>query len=116
VKLKTTYYLSGPMTGYYRYNYAAFESASRMMRIAGMDVLSPHEIDHGEAEPGQSGKRWDEYMRPALGLLLQADVIVLLAGWSQSRGAVKELDTALSLGMSVYLYTGKTPWPITNIG
>lgn len=110
------YYLSGPMTGYYRYNFAAFDACTRVMRCAGMNVISPHEIDHGEVEPGDSGKTWEEYMRVALNELLKANAIVMMRGWTKSAGAKKELDLALSLGMPVFLYTGATPWPVQNVG
>ena len=42
-KLKRVY-VAGPMRGYVDYNYPAFDSACEVLREAGYDVVSPHEI------------------------------------------------------------------------
>jgi hypothetical protein len=38
-------YLAGPMTGYPRWNFDAFDEAARQLRSDGHDVVSPHELD-----------------------------------------------------------------------
>lgn len=81
------------MTGLPDHNYPAFDEVARTLRATGATVLSPHEI------PAQDS--WNAYMRASLGLLLQAEVCVLLPGWEQSRGARAELDVARTVGLDV---------------
>lgn len=44
------YYLAGPMTGYPKLNYPAFEKAVALLEEEGIKVASPHTIDHGQHE------------------------------------------------------------------
>lgn len=96
-------YISGPMTGIASFNFPAFECAAGVLREQGHDVLSAHEVDHGEKITG--GLPWTTYLRGDLrAMLVECDAIVLLHGWPKSRGARLELDVALALEMKVYYY------------
>ena len=90
-------YLSGPMTGLPEHNYPAFEAAAERLRSQGVQVISPHEI----IPPGAGPWTWEAHMRVDLAALLTADVIVMLPGWTTSRGAVLEKTVAEAIGMPV---------------
>lgn len=100
----TTIYIAGPMTGLPNYNHEAFAHVAAELRSWDNAVLSPHEINDGteDAHP------WEWYMRRALQLLLDADMVVLLPGWQKSRGASAEHYVAELLGMPILEWLGAT--------
>lgn len=95
------YYLSGPMSGLPEFNYPAFTITAQSLRGKGYEILSPHEIRVPDPNVIMS---WDWYMKRALAMLLEADAIILLPGWTESRGARREFDIAVDLKMNLYLY------------
>lgn len=101
-----TLYLSGPMSGLPEANYPAFAAAAERLRSQGHAVVSPHELPADC--PGCSDTRqehsWAEHMRVDLAALLTCDVIVMLPGWQQSRGAKIEKTVAEAVGMMVIDY------------
>ena len=89
-------YLSGPMTGLPDYNFPAFEQARDRIRMMGHEVICP-------AEAGQvEGWEWRDYMKRDILMMLEADSLVVLPGWEDSRGARLEVHLASALGMTVY--------------
>lgn len=92
----TRLYVAGPMSGLPDYNYPAFHEAARELREAGYEVLNPAESDRPTSDP------WHAFMRDAIGMLIQADGVALLPGWSKSRGALLEKQLGLELGMTVW--------------
>lgn len=105
-----TYYLAGPMSGYADYNFRSFEAACRILRHNEIKVASPHEIDHGE-EPNKRGSLpYETYMQAGLKLLRNCDGIILLNGWPQSTGAMRELQLAIERGMRVYFFHWPQDW------
>lgn len=103
------YYLAGPMAGLPKHNFPYFDRTTKILRSRGYDVYSPHEIDHGE-DDGNRGqtKSHGEYLKVDLIALLMCDAVILLPGWSTSRGAVVELNTAISCGMKVFIWDPRT--------
>ena len=116
-------YVAGPMRGIPHFNFPAFNEAAFKLRQQGHIVFNPAERDndrHGtdisnvagseeqaEAEHGFS-------LREALGedlawICAQADGIVLLDGWEDSRGACTELMCANTLGLEVFLFLAGRP-------
>lgn len=95
-------YIAGPMTGYRDHNFPAFEKEARELRAVGHEVLSPHEVDHGETEETRGSKSWCDYLKEDLKVFLECDAIYMLRGWDKSKGAMVELDLALKLGFAVY--------------
>ena len=96
-----TVYISGPITGIAKLNKPAFYTAERSLRTLGAKlVLNPHRLAaplislEGDAE-------WRFYMRKALRQLLRADVVHVLAGWKKSKGANREHEVALDIGLTI---------------
>lgn len=94
------YYLSGPMTGLPEHNFPAFREATAWLRRAGKTVVSPHELDEGEDfAPG--AMPWSYYLRRDLRQLTLCNVVAVLDGWENSKGAQLEVHVARALGMPV---------------
>ena len=89
-------YLAGKMTGVAELNFPAFRAATCQLRLAGYEVVSPVELN---PEPGKS---WAECMKVDIAGLLTCEAVVLLPGWSDSKGAMIERELARDLGMWIY--------------
>jgi hypothetical protein len=109
-------YLAGPMRGYPRFNFPAFDFAAAKLRAEGHEVFSPAERDrtiHGtKLENNATGdERLAEKdvgfsLREALAadtdyIARFADTIALLPGWEKSSGANAELALAKALGHTI---------------
>lgn len=112
-------YLAGPMTGYPRWNFDAFERGASALRSAGFEVVSPAEIDlaHGfdPDAPPELFTREDliAALRRDFDLVLQSDGVALLDGWRHSKGALAERAVARAAGIparpvSLWLADGPT--------
>lgn len=86
-------YVAGPMTGLPEFNYPAFHAEAARLRALGHHVENPAE------NPEQPS--WEAYMRQALRQMLTCDLVVLLPGWVDSRGATLERYTAQQVGIEV---------------
>jgi len=85
-----TVYLSGPMTGIENYNFHTFDHAERVLKKGGAKVVinpSRHPIGLSHAQ----------YMEYAMLDVANADVVVLLPGWRNSKGACAEVKFAKEL-------------------
>jgi len=104
-------YLAGPMRGYPRYNFDAFDNAAAVWRAEGHDVFSPAERDRAMGfDP--SGPIPDGFLRQALAADLaevcKADIVAVLPGWERSKGARLELGVALQLDPPPPIYDAET--------
>ncbi|MCO6057353.1 DUF4406 domain-containing protein [Pseudomonas sp. MOB-449] len=88
---KRRIYLAGPMTGLPDFNYPAFHSEAARLRALGYLVENPAE------NPAQDG--WEDYMKQAIPQLLTCDLMALLPGWHESKGAMLEHHIACNLGI-----------------
>ena len=88
-------YIAGPMSGLPGLNYAAFNALAKKLRAKGHHVENPAE------NPEPPGGAWSDYMRMAIAQLITCDTVVLLPGWSKSRGAKVENRLAIDLGLEV---------------
>lgn len=118
-------YLAGPMTGIPQFNFPAFDAAAADLRDRGFDVISPAELDRPETRaaalasedgsPGTgttSGETWGDFLARDVKLIADAglEAIVVLPGWSGSRGARLETFIASALNaIPVYAYPTLTP-------
>lgn len=103
VDLGLKHYISGPMTGYPEFNYPFFRLIKGGLEAAGFEVLSPSDVDGGVPPEGYSPEasyKW--YLYQSLELLREAEAIIMLPGWWQSKGARIELDIAMAAGMPAY--------------
>jgi hypothetical protein len=87
-------YIAGPMTGYDEFNYPAFERATKQLRDAGYDVVSPHELN-------PTSRDWLECMRVDLHALIECEGVATLDGHEKSKGAGLETHIARELGLIV---------------
>lgn len=88
-------YVSGPMTGLPELNFPAFHAAAKRLRDQGAIPVNP--ADHGLVE----GAQWADYLRYDLAMVATCERLLLLPGWSRSKGARLELHNARELGMPV---------------
>jgi len=93
-------YLAGPMTGIEDFNFPAFDEAAAFLRSMDIDVINPAENFNGRQD-----LPWDVYLRKAIGQVAECDSIILLPGWSKSKGAQLEVHIAEALGLKVHQYT-----------
>jgi DNA-binding CsgD family transcriptional regulator len=96
----TRVYISGPMTGMPQLNFPAFHSAAKKLRAKGYKVINPAELDGAEEQTME----WHQYLRRDIVELVKCEVIAMLPGWVNSRGAKLEKSIADALGMkTIYL-------------
>lgn len=93
-------YIAGPMTGLPEFNFPAFNAMAATMRAEGWRVENPAE--HGIVD----GAEWADYLRYDIGLLATCEAVMLLPGWSKSRGACLEVSIARQLDMPIMLAEG----------
>lgn len=87
------------MRGIPEENYPAFEKASRELRLAGYEVVSPHESGRQSEKPAQ--QHYAMLIRAGIRALLDCHGVAVLPGWDESAGARLETDIASGAGMTV---------------
>ena len=101
-------YLSGPMRGYKRWNFDAFDEAERRWKEAGHTPISPARIARmmGIDPDGSEEQVTEEFVRTIMKIDIEmiyaCDAIALLPGWEASAGVTVELALALYLGLKIY--------------
>ena len=98
MKQENSIYIAGPMSGKVDHNYPAFHAAAKFLREKGWTVFSPAEIN---ADAIEVDRPWSCCMRKDLAELVKCEVIFMLSGWKESKGATLELHVAERLGMTV---------------
>lgn len=120
-KTKYNLYIAGPMTGKEQFNFPLFDKVRDIYETIGFNVFSPADHDrkllgrekdwlptdeHHEGE----WKYWDVPNAPGLRKMLgddllwiaeNADAIVMLPGWENSKGAKAEWALAHALGLEI---------------
>lgn len=102
-------YLAGPMRGYDENNAPAFREATQWLRLHGIDVVSPVELDEAEGvdlSADYTEEEVGQFLRRDLLSFLrgEVDAIVVLPGWEQSQGAALEVHVARETGLPIYSY------------
>ncbi len=101
-------YLAGPMTGIPEHNVPAFDHAAAQLRAIGYEVASPADITREHPQPGIGADgSIDEaayaiLVRLDLVELLDCAAVIVLPGWSFSRGCKLEIAVAHAIGLPVY--------------
>lgn len=121
----TIMYVAGPMRNRPLYNFQEFENVTKWgVHIQNWVVTSPHEIDMEEGRvqfecriewsnnnPYRQftkvtlAKSFDmiSTLRTDFKAILDCDGIVMLEGWQESLGAIKELSVAKWAGLNTYV-------------
>ena len=110
-------YLAGPMRGLPEFNFPAFFSAAKRLRLDGHEVFHPAEKDierygtdiskgNHEGREDVAASQHGFSLREALAadlawICAEADGIALLPGWRNSKGATAEHATAVALGLII---------------
>lgn len=101
-------YLAGPMRNYPEFNFPAFADATEKLRARGYKVHSPAEEEArvgfdpktGRYPEGKHQRTIRENLRDDLCWICEyADLVVLLPGWEQSKGALAEVHCARAIGV-----------------
>lgn len=93
-------YLAGPMRGYPDLNYPEFHRIAAILRGKGHYVFNPAEWwDDDDLKNFPIRKAFRDY---AEFITMKADTIVLLQGWSASKGAKAEKALAEVCGVDVF--------------
>jgi Domain of unknown function (DUF4406) len=109
----TKVYLAGPMRGIPEFNFPAFAAATAQLRALGYEVFSPAEKDiekHGADINKSATGNLDDIkatgfnLRKTLLLDLtwiaeNADAVVVLPGWENSKGANAEVALARAINL-----------------
>lgn len=119
-------YCSGPMTSYPDLNRPAFDAAEKRLAEQGHFVINPHDLSAqfgtpeelaeafaaAYAKPLQNVGSYEEHARRLrlarsvmdadLAAVRSCDVIYLMRGWENSRGAKMELAEALKHGLKIW--------------
>lgn len=108
-------YLSGPMSGLPDENFPAFMAVAAVLRLRGIAVVNPAELNPGVNRPGPNASPrevrsyWHDCIRVDMRELTDCDVIVLLPGWQYSDGAHSELSTARDCGLQIVMLEDVLP-------
>lgn len=108
-------YIGGPMTGHYRYNQVAFYAAADAWNNRGHAATTPFDTnsqvwhDH-YGRPFDPGTDKCDYGDPILAEMIAADVqeicdadaLVVLPGWQESRGTRLEVLVALTMSKPIF--------------
>lgn len=108
-------YVAGPMRGYPNFNFPAFNAATARLRDDGHYVFNPAERDEHVHGPGVSDSKTGDLaeaeakgfnLREALAddldwVCREAEAVVVLPGWTASKGACAEVAAARALGLPV---------------
>lgn len=101
------------MTGIPQFNFPAFDAAAARLRAMGHDVVSPAELDspesRAEALASETGvlqdvtQTWGDFLARDVKLIADGGIeaILVLPGWSKSRGARLETFVAHLMGLPI---------------
>ena len=101
-------YIAGPMRGYPKFNFPAFDAARDAWAARGWEVVSPADLDRqldGVQEDNptpEQVKPFAHYMRRDIEVLLTVDAIAFLPGWEKSTGANVEMVVGAALNLDLY--------------
>ena len=109
-------YTAGKMRGLPSFGAEEFRKATRVLRGRGFEVISPLEMDEdaGISVDGLTGFEdladlgfdiRNTLFNDLQVVLLDVDAVVLLPGWSGSRGAIAEYATARAAGVPTWELT-----------
>jgi len=112
-------YLAGPMRGYWSFNFPRFHKEAELLRSMGHTVFNPAEEDEengfdpdgltGEEDLASLGFNLRAAFAEDIAFIIhQADAVVVLPRWRESKGARAEAMVAVAVGIPV-LYVSYDP-------
>lgn len=120
-----TVYIAGPMSGIKDWNFPAFFEAERQLESMGYNVINPAHNDGATVQDAlesagpldRPNNMWSWYMRRDLPHVMEADLLCLLPGWQNSKGAQLEAHVARAIGIPLMVLKGGVLVPrITCVG
>jgi len=121
-------YIAGPMTGLPQFNVPLFDAVTKLLRDQGHEVISPAELDSkdvrtealassdGKLDPGQkiAGETWGDMLARDVKVIADDGVthVVVLPGWTKSRGARLEAFVACLCGLEFFEWDTATEMPL----
>lgn len=103
-------YIAGPMRGFPRFNFEAFDEAEEGLREMGYIPISPAAMDRevgfdpDTSVPNQAFL--EEAMRRDVDAILDSECMVMLPGWQSSVGATAEYHLAKWKHIPIYSWPG----------
>ncbi len=99
-------YVSGPYSaptpvGRQRNINRAWEVASRVWGLEGAYAVCPH-ANTANMDGAAGPDDYEKFIEADLDLVVRCDAVLMLRGWRESRGAVRERDAAIREGMPVF--------------
>lgn len=91
-------YISGPITGFEEGNFASFKQMEDKLKSLGCGVINPHRLFTCDEVANFC---WDDFMRRCIKYMMDADLLVTLDEWYNSKGATMEVHVARSLNIPV---------------
>lgn len=114
-------YIAGPMRGYPKFNFPAFDEARDRAKALGWTVISPADLDrdndvHEDTVIEFTSATARVFATRDIGALLsfkaeEGDAIALLPGWDKSTGARAEFFLAKWVGLQILDATTMEPFP-----
>lgn len=104
-------YIAGPMSNKPLFNFPAFFDAEEQLLNLGYAVMNPAHNDgvtitealEMAGSPERPNKPWAWYMKRDLPQVVKADILCLLPGWQESKGARLEVTVAKALGIPLMI-------------
>jgi hypothetical protein len=118
--MKKTCYIAGPMRGYPRYNFDAFDAARDALIKEGWHVISPADLDRQagfdpDNHPVTAELLREMQIRDVDAIFFNADTVFALDGWATSKGATAEICVAKWRDIPVLSYTDRQPIVINTV-
>lgn len=103
-------YIGGPMRGYEKFNFPAFDAMAERLKQLGVTPVSPATLDreaendeHVEDRPIEKfTSTLEDFMERDIRAMRDVDALLLLNGWATSRGSAVELAYARYRGIPIF--------------
>lgn len=94
------YYLSGPMSGYPKFNFPEFNRITNKLRKHNYKIVNPVETTIHDTEFKKGKHDWMYFIQKDINKIIndkEIGGIIFIKGWKKSKGAQVELFTALKI-------------------
>lgn len=97
-------YISGPMKGKPDLNREAFAQAQISIESTGREAVNPHDLSPKRDEGESDESYYERCMQIDLAALESCDMIFMLPGWKESKGAMREYEHAMELHLAIAMF------------